>query len=51
MLREELGDVLNQVAFHTVMEEEGTVGCFEQVCREVCKAGLPPPQHLHLLGD
>ena len=37
MLREELGDVLMQVAFHTVMEEERGRFDFEQVCREVCK--------------
>ena len=34
MLREELGDVLMQVAFHTVMEEERGRFDFEQVCRE-----------------
>lgn len=37
MLREELGDVLMQVAFHTVMEEERGRFDFEQVCREVCE--------------
>ena len=37
MLREELGDVLMQVAFHTVMEEEQGRFDFEQVCREVCE--------------
>ena len=37
MLREELGDVLMQVAFHTVMEEERDRFDFEQVCREVCE--------------
>ena len=37
MLREELGDVLMQVAFHTVMEEERGRFNFEQVCREVCE--------------
>lgn len=37
MLREELGDVLMQVAFHTVMEEERGRFGFEQVCREVCE--------------
>ena len=37
MLREELGDVLMQVAFHTVMEEERGWFDFEQVCREVCE--------------
>ena len=37
MLREELGDVLMQVAFHTVIEEERGRLDFEQVCREVCE--------------
>ena len=37
MLREELGDVLMQVVFHTVMEEERGRFDFEQVCREVCE--------------
>lgn len=37
MLREELGDVLMQVAFHAVMEEERGRFDFEQVCREVCE--------------
>ena len=34
---EELGDVLMQVAFHTVIEEERGRFDFEQVCREVCE--------------
>ena len=37
MMREELGDVLMQVAFHAVMEEERGRFDFEQVCREVCE--------------
>lgn len=37
MLREELGDVLMQVVFHAVIEEERGRFCFEQVCREVCE--------------
>lgn len=37
MLREELGDVLMQVVFHTVIEEEKGRFTFEQVCREVCE--------------
>lgn len=37
MLREELGDVLMQVAFHAVIEEERGRLDFEQVCREVCE--------------
>ena len=37
MMREELGDVLMQVAFHTVIEEERGRFDFEQICREVCE--------------
>lgn len=37
MLREELGDVLMQVVFHAVIEEEKGRFTFEQVCREVCE--------------
>lgn len=37
MLREELGDVLMQVVFHTVIEQERGNFDFEQVCREVCQ--------------
>ena len=37
MLREELGDVLMQVAFHAVIEEEHGRFTFEDVCREVCE--------------
>ncbi len=33
----ELGDVLMQVAFHAVMEEERGRFTFEDVCREVCE--------------
>ena len=36
-LREELGDVLMQVAFHAVIEEERGHFTFEDVCREVCE--------------
>lgn len=36
LMREELGDVLMQVAFHAAMEEERGRFTFEEVCREVC---------------
>ena len=36
-LKEELGDVLMQVAFHAVIEEERGRFTFEDVCREVCE--------------
>ena len=37
MMREELGDVMMQVAFHTVLEEERGRFEFSDVCREVCE--------------
>ena len=37
LMREELGDVLMQVAFHAVIEEERGRFTFEDVCREVCE--------------
>ena len=37
LLREELGDVLMQVVFHAVIEEERGRFTFEDVCREVCE--------------
>ena len=37
MLREELGDVLMQVVFHAVIEEERGRFDFEAICREVCE--------------
>ena len=39
LMQEELGDVLMQVAFHAVMEEERGHFTFEDVCREVCENG------------
>lgn len=37
MLREELGDVLMQVTFHAVLEEEQGRSTFSDICREVCE--------------
>ena len=37
LMCEELGDVLMQVAFHAVIEEERGRFTFEDVCREVCE--------------
>ena len=37
LLREELGDVLMQVAFHAVLEEEAGRSTFAEICREVCE--------------
>ena len=36
LMQEELGDVLMQVAFQAVIEEERWRFTFEYVCREVC---------------
>ena len=37
MLREELGDVLLQVVFHSTLAEEEQAFNFDDVCDEVCK--------------
>ena len=49
-MQEELGDVLMQVAFHAVIEEERGRFTFEDVCREVCeklvfRTSLRPRRH------
>jgi tetrapyrrole methylase family protein/MazG family protein len=49
MLREELGDVLLQVAFHCVIETEKNTFCFDDVCDEVCKKLIV--RHPHVFGD
>ena len=49
MLREELGDVLLQVALHTAMEEERGMFSFDDVCDEVCKKLIL--RHPHVFGD
>lgn len=49
MLREELGDVLLQVIFHTVLEEETGAFTFDDVCDEVCKKLIV--RHPHVFGD
>jgi tetrapyrrole methylase family protein/MazG family protein len=46
MLREELGDVLMQVVFHAVIEEERGRSNFEQVCRAVCEKLVNRHPHL-----
>ncbi|MBR2715271.1 MAG: nucleoside triphosphate pyrophosphohydrolase [Ruminococcus sp.] len=49
LLREELGDVMMQVVFHSLMEEE--VGSFDisDVCDEVCKKLIV--RHPHVFSD
>ena len=49
MLREELGDVLLQIALHTEMEEETGSFTFDDVCDEVCKKLIV--RHPHVFGD
>ena len=49
LLREELGDVLMQVIFHSIMEEEAGRFSFDDVCDEVCKKLIV--RHPHVFGD
>ena len=48
LLREELGDVLMQVVFHSVMEEETGGFTFDDICDEVCKKLIV--RHPHVFG-
>lgn len=49
MLREELGDVLLQVVFHTRIEEEKSSFSFNDVCDEICKKLIV--RHPHVFGE
>lgn len=49
LLREELGDVLLQVVFHTSIEEENNSFNFNDVCDEICKKLIV--RHPHVFGD
>ncbi len=49
MLREELGDVLLQVVFHTQIEEEAGTFSFDDVVDEICKKLIV--RHPHVFGD
>ena len=49
LMREELGDVLMQVIFHSVMEEEAGRFTFDDVCDEVCKKLII--RHPHVFGN
>ncbi len=49
MLREELGDVLLQVVFHTLIETEKGSFDFSDVCDEICKKLII--RHPHVFGD
>lgn len=49
LLREELGDVLMQVIFHSLMEEEADRFDFDDVCNEVCQKLII--RHPHVFGN
>lgn len=49
LLREELGDVLMQVIFHSIMEEEKGTFDFGDVCNEVCQKLII--RHPHVFGN
>ncbi len=49
LMREELGDVLMQVVFHSIMEEEAGRFTFDDVCDEVCKKLII--RHPHVFGN
>ncbi len=49
MLREELGDVLLQVIFHSQMEEEKSVFSFDDVVNEICQKLIV--RHPHIFGN
>ena len=48
MMREELGDVLMQVVFHAVIEQEKATFTFADVCDEVCRKLIF--RHPHIFG-
>lgn len=49
LLREELGDVLLQVVFHSCMESEAGRFTFDDVCDGICKKLIH--RHPHIFGD
>ena len=49
LLREELGDVLMQVVFHSIMEEEEGRFDFDDVCNDVCQKLII--RHPHVFGN
>ncbi len=49
LMREELGDVLMQVIFHSIMEEEAGRFTFDDVCDEVCRKLII--RHPHVFGN
>jgi len=49
LMREELGDVLMQVIFHSIMEEEAGRFTFDDVCNDVCQKLIL--RHPHVFAD
>ena len=49
LLKEELGDVLMQVVFHAIMEEEAGRFNFDDVCNDVCQKLII--RHPHVFGN
>lgn len=49
LLKEELGDVLMQVVFHSIMEEETGRFTFDDVCDDVCQKLII--RHPHVFSD
>lgn len=49
LLKEELGDVLMQVVFHSQIEQEADGFSFQEVCDGVCKKLIV--RHPHVFGD
>lgn len=49
LLKEELGDVLMQVVFHSIMEEEEGRFTFDDVCDDVCQKLII--RHPHVFGN
>ena len=49
LLKEELGDVLLQIVFHSQIESEAGSFCFDDVCDGICKKLIF--RHPHIFGD
>ena len=48
-LKDELGDLLLQIAFHSKIAEESKLFCFEDVVESICKKMVE--RHPHVFGD
>ena len=49
LLKEELGDVLLQIVFHSEMEEEAGRFCFDDVANDICQKLII--RHPHVFGN